>query len=82
MQQLLVAEQQSSSSFFASPAESTGHILLQQYKNHGLTFDEFCSVYAELRFILLKSSTDSAGSLLSSYFSTPLKWIASKHHII
>ena len=80
LQQLLTAEQQSPHSFPCTSAESTGQALLQQYRKHGLTFDEFCSVYAELKFILLKSSGD-AGSLLSAYLSTPLKWIASKYSL-
>ena len=49
--------------------------LLQQYKLQGLTFDEFCCVYAELKYILSKPVS---GSLLASYLSTPLRWITSK----
>ncbi len=79
LQQLLTVEHHSPLHFSSSSAESTGQDLFQQYRKNGLTFDEFCSVYAELKFILLKSSSDDAGSLLDAYLSTPLKWIASKH---
>ena len=51
--------------------------LLDQYKQQGLTFDEFCCMYAELKYILLKS-VNSGSSLFTSFISTPLRWITSE----
>lgn len=70
LQQLLTVREPAPSTI---PAQDLWH----QYKKDGLTFDEFCCVYAELKSILLKSTSNSS-SFLTTYVSTPLKWITSK----
>ena len=54
---------------------SVGANSFQQYKQHGLAFDEFCSVYAELKHLILES--EGSASFISTYIYTPLKWISS-----
>ena len=72
LQQLLVKQHQKLEP--TTPAVAVQQDLLQQYKSQGLTFDEFCCVYAELKYNILLNS----GSLLTNYITTPLKWITSK----
>lgn len=67
LQQLLASEQQGSTAAMRD--------LVQQHKLRGLSFDEFCCVYAELKYVLLNSG--NSGSLVESYISTPLRWLAS-----
>jgi hypothetical protein len=54
--------------------------LLEQYRQHGLTFDQFCCIYAELKYILLRSENfiSSSSSHLLNYLATPLRWIVSE----
>ena len=51
--------------------------LLSRFEEHGLTFDEFCAVYAELRYAETAQSS-GVSSLLASlaYITSPLLWIS------
>lgn len=82
LQQLLAAQDTTTLPMSFSPTqEPVSHDLWHQYKKNGLTFDEFCCIYAELKFILLKSVNDS-GSILTNFISTPLKWITSMKDVM
>lgn len=53
--------------------------LLARYEEQGLTFEDFCMVYAELRHGQVCPETGKGlGSLLSglNYLTTPLQWIS------
>lgn len=56
------------------------HELLSQYEKQGLSFEDFCMVYAELRYNQIVQSTRQV-SLLNNltYLTTPLQWIAGEY---
>lgn len=51
--------------------------LLSRFEEQGLSFDEFCAVYAELRYAEIAQES-GVGSLLVNlaYFTSPLLWIS------
>lgn len=51
--------------------------LLSHYEEQGLTFDDFCVVYTELRYAQVSSEV-GIGSLLAglAYLTTPLLWLS------
>ncbi len=51
--------------------------LLSRYEEQGLTFDDFCMVYAELRYAQVSEEAGNGSLLVGlAYLTAPIQWIS------